>query len=100
MRYYIYVLLKTLILFDGQKQKPVIAISVTLQNGNRCFCGFEFGRHGALTSGCNVPCQNSEDLLCGGVNKNYVYRIAGAFLTNFSQLFLAAIIVDALLCGK
>ena len=100
MRPYTHILLKTLMSLDGQKPKPVVVVSVTLQNGNRCFCGFEFGRHGALTSGCNVPCQNSEDLLCGGVNKNYVYRIAGTLVTNISQLFLAAIIVDALLCGK
>lgn len=52
-----------------------------LKNGSRCFCASSFGAHGSPTSGCDVTCygSTSDDVTCGGPNKNDVYRIQGAF---------------------
>lgn len=46
-----------------------------LQAGGECYCGNEFGQHGAAPeSECNNKCSKDPSKMCGGVLRNSVYK--------------------------
>lgn len=45
-----------------------------VQNGDNCFCGKSYGKHGISTA-CNSPCNGDPDSICGGIRVNSVYSL-------------------------
>ena len=51
-----------------------------LQNGGECFCGNQFGKHGAAPEDdCNYTCKSDTTKMCGGALRNSVYRTTSLF---------------------
>lgn len=47
-----------------------------IQNGDQCFCGVSYGRHGNEPAAtCFKQCSGAHGELCGGVHRNSVYRL-------------------------
>jgi hypothetical protein len=47
-----------------------------MQNGNTCFAGNSFGKHGKRNDKeCNKNCQHNKDFKCGAGWRNSVYRV-------------------------
>ena len=46
-----------------------------LQNGGECYCANEFGQYGsAPESDCKLTCARDKGKICGGQNRNSVYK--------------------------
>jgi len=47
-----------------------------IQNGDQCFCGASYGKHGNEPAAtCFKQCSGADRELCGGVHRNSVYRL-------------------------
>ena len=56
-----------------------------LQNGNRCFCGSSYGKHGP--GQCDINCQGDGMKSCGGEKSNTIYHTGfnGEICTNLDD---------------
>ena len=60
--------------FDLAKRRGYGAVG--LQNGNECYAGHSWGKHGRVADGeCNYMCDNDQDKRCGGKLRNSVWDL-------------------------
>lgn len=88
--------------YNFKRQKTIFCLSwlnfqwwfIFMQNGESCFCGNHFGKHGASSdSECNKPCNGDSKENCGANWRNSIYsgqlkKIFCFILSWFDETFL------------
>lgn len=58
---------------------------ISVKGGDSCYCGDTYGALGA-TTGCTLQCKGDGKLQCGGINKNFVYKVDGMKCTDTANI--------------
>ena len=62
--------------FRSRRVRFTFVNGVSFQNGDRCYCGNDYGRHGAADT-CDTECSGDvEGDVCGGILATSVWKVA------------------------